>query len=171
MRVEGGKEVMGIWRRWICKIVLNFNHFSHIYLVLYSWNRICSTGMRIGIKWAGMYSSSSFSAVVDSSLFIDLHRCTRQVNCPSVGGIPQVWQTNVDQCPAITRAAPPVVFFPQLTVCFNTLINKIGRHVQWSVVLSCYGWYRPFTWQMFITFSSHTLWWGRNVMRPVYENR
>ena len=32
-----------------------------------------------------------------------------------------MWQTNVDQCPAITRAAPPVVFFPQLTVRYSDI--------------------------------------------------
>jgi len=46
-----------------------------------------------------------------------LHRCTRRVNCSPAGGIPLEWQTSVSQCPAITRADPPVVFFPQLMVC------------------------------------------------------
>ena len=32
-----------------------------------------------------------------------------------------MWQTSVDQCPAITRAAPPVIFFPQLTVRYSDI--------------------------------------------------
>ena len=132
--VEGGKEVMGIWRRRICKIILNFNHFSYIYLVLNSWNRMCSTGMGIGIKWAGMYSSSS-SAVLDSSSFLStgvLDRSTVLVSGASLRCGRPAWlsvQPLQEQTPRLSSShSSRYVLIHWLT--------KSGRHVQWSVVLS-----------------------------------
>ena len=67
--------------------------------------------------WNGIKHICRYSPVLQATnSYLPLHRCTRQVNCPLVGGIPLEWQTSVSQCPAITRADPPVVFFPQLTV-------------------------------------------------------
>ena len=69
--------------------------------------------------WNGNVLISGFNSkngVCNPPSSSPLHRCTRQVNCSPVGTNQLEWTTSVDQCPAITRAEPPIIFFPQLMV-------------------------------------------------------